>query len=542
MPRRQSLAAWIRSNVVPSDGPDAGRPLRLEPWQRGLLDAIDRERRPIVAVRAASQLGKTLLMAGVGLRAAVDGRGTILATATEKGSRDLARRLDSHLDASAALHEHFPFVRTGPNSKAGWADRRTPSNGWLSLAHAGSPSALASRTAAVAVCDEIARWPARVRGSEGSPLSLIRARLFDWGDDGRLLAISSPTLRGDAIDRLYRSGDRRRLEYSCPACDDRTPLTWDAVTGREKGETPAVACATCGALHDERARRRMLRSAVWTPQRAEPDDEDCASFTLSRLDSARATLGQVVREWRRARRAVEQGDPLALRAFRNTVLGLPSDSGAADVDKLYEQRGRQLDKPLEQVTAGVDVQADRLVFVRLGFTAGNLEVAVLNHGAILGDPTGDDVWSALDSRLTARPGLPVSAVSVDAGYLTADVQRQCSRRRWWVPVVGRAGEGKPIARRLGPTGIATCGKDDTCAWWSARVNTGAAYLPADITRTEIGELGAAQALTAESGGLRWRAVDNRPDHAWDAACYAVHGRHLRPLAAAPLRARLYAIR
>ena len=542
MSRRQSLAAWIRSKVVPSDGPDAGRPLRLEPWQRGLLDAIDRERRPIIAVRAASQLGKTLLMVGVGLRAAVDGRGTILATSTEKGSRDLARRLDSHLDASAALQEHFPFVRTGPNSKAGWADRRTPSNGWLSLAHAGSPSALASRTAAVAVCDEISRWPARVRGSEGSPLSLIRARLFDWGDAGRLLAISSPTVRGDAIDRLFRSGDRRRPEYTCPACGERTSLAWERVTGREKGETPAVACEHCGALHDERARRRMLRSAKWVAQRTEPDDEDYASFALSRLDSARASLGQVVREWRRARRAVETGDPLALRAFRNTVLGLPSESGAADVDKLYEQRGRQLDTPLEQVTAGVDVQADRLVFVRLGFTAGNLAAVVLDYGVILGDPTGDEPWRALESRITAGPGLPVSVVSVDAGYLTSNVVAQCRRRRWWLATVGRAGEGKPIARPMPQSGICTMGADSAAGWWSARVNTGAVYLPADITRAEVGELCAAEALTAEATGLHWRPVDHRENHYWDGAKLATHARHFRPLAAAPARPRLYAVR
>ena len=45
----------MHANLRPTDGPDAGNPLRLEPWQRGLLDAIDRERRPTVAIRAASQ-------------------------------------------------------------------------------------------------------------------------------------------------------------------------------------------------------------------------------------------------------------------------------------------------------------------------------------------------------------------------------------------------------------------------------------------------------------------------------------------------------
>ena len=76
------------------------------------------------------------------------------------------------------------------------------------------------------------------------------------------------------------------------------------------------------------------------------------------------------------------------------------------------------------------------------------EVWVLDCGSTLGDSTEDDVWAALTSSLArAFAGLPVSCVSVDAGFHTAHVRRQCSRRRWWVPVVSRAGEGKPSPGR-----------------------------------------------------------------------------------------------
>ena len=45
------------------------------------------------------------------------------------------------------------------------------------------------------------------------------------------------------------------------------------------------------------------------------------------------------------------------------------------------------------------------------------------------------VWETLAAKL-ARPfgGLPPSVVSVDAGFLTSNVQvAMCSSRRWWVP-------------------------------------------------------------------------------------------------------------
>ena len=340
MPRRQSLTAWISANLHAVDGPDSGRPLKLEPWQRGLLTAIDTEGKPIIAVRAASQVGKTVLALGVGLRAGIDGKGVLLASATDVAIRDMARRLDATLDAAPALKARFPSPRSGPGARASWRDRRLDSGGWLGMAAAGSSSQLASRTAAIAIADEIARWPRRVRSREGHPLTLLRARLMDWGNDARLIAISSPVIQADAISLLFRDGDRRRLEYSCPDCRERFSFAWERVVGREKGQAPGIACSACGAVHGEGARRRMLRTARWVAQRAEPTDEDVISFGLSRLDSARATLPQVVKEWHRARLAVERGDVDGLKSFRNLVLGLLGESGAADVDRLYELRGR----------------------------------------------------------------------------------------------------------------------------------------------------------------------------------------------------------
>ena len=542
MPRRQSLTAWISAHLHAVDGPDAGRPLRLEPWQRGLLTAIDTEHKPIVAVRAGSQLGKTVLALGVGLRAGVDGRGVLLASATDVAIRDMARRLDATLDAAPALKARFPSPRSGPGARASWRDRRLDSGGWIGMAAAGSPSQLASRTAAVAVADEVSRWPRRVRSREGHPLTLLRARLADWGDDGRLLAISSPVLQNDAISLLYRDGDRRRLEYACSDCRGRFAFAWERVTGRERGQVPGIACAECGAIHNETARRRMLRTARWVAQRAEPTDEDVISFTLGRLDSARASLAQIVKEWRRARLAVERGDVDALKAFRNLVLGLPGESGGADVDRLYELRGQGQDVDVEQVTAGVDVQADRLVWAVLGFSLGNEQIAVLDFGVTLGDPSERDVWDALASTLS-RPfgGLPVSCTSIDAGFQTSEVRRQCRMRRWWLPTVGRSGEGKPIAKRPGPSGICTLGKDDASGWWAARVAADRVRFPVGITRQQLAELAAAEALTAEGGSLRWRPIEGRSNHLWDAAILAGHSRNFRPLTSSRRVRRLVAV-
>ena len=523
----------MRRYLFPTDGPDSGKALKLERWQSLFLTAVESEGKPLVSLRAASQVGKTLLALGVGLRSAVDGRGVLLASATETGARDLSRRVEGAIERSPFLSSQFPSARSGPGARSSWKDRRLDSGGWLALAASGSASQLASRTAAVAIADEVSRWPRSVRSGEGHPLTLLRARLSDWQDAGRLLAISSPVLENDAIGLLFRDGDRRRLEFPCLACHDLTPFLWAQVVGRERGETPEIACLACGVPHGERARIKMLGKAEWIAQRQDPTDPDSISFTLSRLDSGRASLKQVTSEWRRARLAVERGDPNGLKSFRNLVLGLPGTSGTADIDKLFELREDKFQlAQLEQVTAGVDVQGDRLVYVVLGFGPDNVDCWVLGYGIELGDPREDEVWGNLAARL-ARPfgGLPPSVVSVDAGYLTSSVQAQCAKRkrRWWLAAVGRAGSAKPIARRLGSSGIATVGKDNSNSWWSGRIEAGAVHLPRTILRTEISEMCASEVLTAEGGSLRWKKVDGLANHLWDAAILAVHARHFRTL-------------
>ena len=85
------------------------------------------------------------------------------------------------------------------------------------------------------------------------------------------------------------------------------------------------------------------------------------------------------------------------------------------------------------------------------------------------------------------------------------------------------------------------GKDDACALWSGRLAAGRVQLPPEITRTEITELCAAQALTVERGRLRWVTLEGRADHYWDGATLAIHARHFRPLTSSRRRLRLVAV-
>ena len=533
----------MRRHVHVTDGPQRGKPIVLEPWQRQVLDAIDREKRQVIAIMGASQIGKTAITVGLACRAAADGDGVIVASATEESIRDLARRLDAILEASPDVAAMFPGRTGGPNSKSTWRQRTLSTGGWLSLAASGSASQLASRTARVVLADEVSRWPARVRSGEGAPLQLARMRLSDWGERARLVAISSPVLELDSISVLHGDGDRRRVTYRCPSCQQRTRLDWENVTGRGRGEVPAVACSRCGELHDERGRRKMLRSARWVPT-VEAADEGSISFQLGRIDSARATLAQITAEWRRAERAAERGDPQSYAAFRNTVCGLPADSSNVDLDALYAGRRQTFDLAnLEQVVVAADVQLDRLAVLVMGFSQSDRRLWVLRHAILHGDPAEPDVWRELEALAGQAYGhLRPSLVAVDAGFLTDKVRQACAARRWWCPVKGVPGSAIPIARpRAGATGLHAMGAWDASAQWSAAVAGGRVRLPATLTRRELAELVAGNVLRVEAGALKWCEVPGRQDHYFDAAKLCIWARRWRTVTGARRPIRLVAV-
>ena len=161
-------------------------------------------------------------------------------------------------------------------------------------------------------------------------------------------------------------------------------------------------------------------------------------------------------------------------------------------------------------------RTDRLIHVKLGFSAGSENIWVLDYGVTLGDPREPMAWKVLANAISApRQGqLPVSCVSVDAGYLTNVVMAEC-KARLWVPTVGRSGGNMAIARRMAPSGLCTVGKDRVNDLWSARLATHKVRFPTSITLSDMTEMCASQSLVSRAGQLRW--VRQSADHYWDAA-------------------------
>ena len=108
------------------------------------------------------------------------------------------------------------------------------------------------------------------------------------------------------------------------------------------------------------------------------------------------------------------------------LLGEPGTSGTVDLDKLFELREDTFQLvQLEQVTAGVDVQGDRLVYRRARLRSRETsDCWVLGYGIEHRRPNVEDEYGPASRRSWLRPfgGLP-----------TVRCLGRC-----WLPHVGRA--------------------------------------------------------------------------------------------------------
>jgi phage terminase large subunit GpA-like protein len=350
--------------------------------------------------------------------------------------------------------------------------------GHLAIAGANAPAGLRSRARRILLLDEVDGYPPSA-GTEGDPVELVvaRSRTF-WN---RIVFLNStPTLEGlSRIEAALKDCDVVRLFHlPCPHCQHEqhlifSNLQWEKdKEGNHLPDTVQYACESCGALIDEKKKNWMLRNGRWVDGRMKEGEDGVDSekeewwskapgptrvrsigFQLNALYSPWMKWEEIVRMFLRSK-----GDPLRLQVFVNTVLGevFREKGFRVDAHPLMARAEVYPAEPVPEgvllITAGVDVQADRLEVELVGWGT-NYESWSLDFMRIPGDPSLEGgVWDNLDLVLSKKyrhpSGIrfPVYAACVDSSYLTQTVYKYCSARqaaRVW-PIKGFDGEGRTI--------------------------------------------------------------------------------------------------
>jgi phage terminase large subunit GpA-like protein len=397
---------------------------------------------------------------------------------------DLARsfskeRLAGMISATPVLRDIFGDGRQD-KSESSQFYKEFP-GGFIALASAGSISDLAMRPVRIVLEDEIDKYEAT---KEGSAILLAEERTATFRPNALHIRCSSPTISETSlVDQSYKESDQRRAFLQCPNCEHHfvpdffRDVNW---TKTESGEhitsTAQFSCPECMGVIDEPTRFRLLTTPGhirWqqtrkfvccgveqNPQTTRAwrwDEERLCGFAQCTECGADAlsnrhigfSVGKLMSPWPEAKitalasKWIEaKGDSLSKQVFYNTVLGQAFE--AHDGKKLeantlaerLEQFPPEMPKQIVRVTAGCDVQVDRIEVHVIGYSE-FYEAWSLYYHVIEGSPGNLSTWDDLEEFLTnfqlpsqwGAP-MPIHACCIDTGgHFTQQVYNFCIPRK-----------------------------------------------------------------------------------------------------------------
>jgi phage terminase large subunit GpA-like protein len=369
----------------------------------------------------------------------------------EMAKRNSKTRIDPAIESCPALREKVSDNRSRDSGNT-ILMKEFP-GGVLVMTGANSAVGLRSMPVRYLFMDEVDAYPDDA-ADEGDPVDLAVQRTATFSNR-KIFMVSTPTIKdASRIEQAFLEGDQRYYYVPCPHCGHMQRLVWKNVIFDSKNLTDAkYKCENCEKLLTELDKDTMLSGGEW--RKSNPNSK-VASFHLSSLYSPRGwTSWEDV-----ARDFLDSKDNLSrLKSWTNTKLAESWEDMAGDaIDPTgllarRERFGKLLPSGVAVITAGVDVQDNRLEIEIVGWGRGE-ESWSLDYRVIYGDPSTPELWSQLDELLSTRyahskdiADLPIRATCVDSGgHYTDHVVNYCYDRRMygvWA-IKGAGGVGKPI--------------------------------------------------------------------------------------------------
>ena len=524
--------------------PGQWRTSRAE-YQRGMMDAVNDPATEEVAIMSSAQVGKTETINNIiGYHIDFDPCPMLVLQPTlemgEAWSKDRAEPMfrdtpelgqkvnqKSRNKKNKILHKAFP-------------------GGHMTIAGANAPASLASRPIRLVLFDEVDRYPASA-GNEGDPVNLAKKRTATFWNR-KVILVSTPTVKGHSrIEDAFEQTDKRYFHIPCPRCDKPHRLQWANVRWQDDAKSAHFICPHCDQPYSNAQKNAAVRKGKWV---ATEKFKGKAGFHINELYSPWRQLHETVADFMEAK-----GSPEKLQVWINTCLGESWEEGGKILDE-NELMGRRENYAAEVparaliLTAGVDVQPDRLEIETVGWGAGEESWSVDYH-VINGDPdipegTPGSPWTDLTDYLRKEwkhetgQQIVVSYTFIDSGGSNTQavynyVKRHKGGRTF--AIKGRGGEGLPIVgapnrRRSGKTkrtvDLYIVGVDNAKAVVTKRLEIdspgpGYCHFPAER------DIGWFRGLTAETmvtkmhkGRPRreWKVIEGRRNEPLDCRVYA----------------------
>jgi phage terminase large subunit GpA-like protein len=532
------------------------------PYQKGIMDAVNDPPLEMVVVMSSAQVGKTEIINNiVGYYIHQDPAPMLVVQPTEKLAESWSTdRLAPMLRDSQVFHDLIKDPRSRDSGNK-ILYKRFP-GGHITMAGSNAPSSLASRPVRIVLCDEVDRYPVS-SGSEGDPVNLAKKRATTFWNR-KIILTSTPTIKdASRIESAYEQSDQRRYWIPCKSCGEYQVLEWSNIKWpKGKDDTPLpdkahYVCPVNGCVIRDVDKMWMLERGQWRAENyiGEQDgnnNSNCRSskvvgFHLSELYSPWVPWPRIVAEFLKAKLL-----PETLKTWVNTTLGQTWEEQGETIEEdsllaRCENWGDKVPFGVVFITAGVDVQKDRLELEIVGFGVGQ-ESWSLEYQVIHGDPARHEVWNDLN-HILEQPLIHESGVTMrigctcidSGGHHTQEVYAYCKKRqlRRVFAVKGASIAGKPIISR--PTNanrmrvkLFSVGTDTAKEMIYSRLRItklGAGYCHFPSTRDEqyFKQLTAEKVVTRYSKGFpvrRWEKPAGRRNEALDCRVYALAALHI----------------
>jgi phage terminase large subunit GpA-like protein len=459
-PKRQRISDWAEDNFeLPETSAEPGKWTKNRAaYQQGILDCLSEPGIQKVSLMCSAQIGKTIILLIIICYLIDLDPCSIMMT---QPTTDMAEMFSKEKLSSAITNVKPVAKKIVEKSRSASSTilMKMFAGGFLRLAGANSPSSLASMSIRAYFGDEIDKYPASA-GKEGDPVKLAIQRtetFWNW----LVFLVSTPSIKENSrIEEEFNQSDRRHYFVPCPHCGHKQHLVWERVQYAGKGTAEAnplagvyYICQGCNSPIEEKHKANMVRLGEWQATAVAKDPKH-VGFHINRFYSPWKGWIDLCLDYE-----ASKDDHQKLQVFWNATLGLSFERVAGE--KLDWQRLRDRGKLSNYsqgtipnggliLTAGVDVQADRLEVVIIAWGFGE-QAYVIAYEKILGDPLSTEVWEQLllvTSKTYQRQDgaeLRVRATCIDSGYLTQEVYSQVRKFRHlhWFAIKGQSGD-KPL--------------------------------------------------------------------------------------------------
>lgn len=419
-PKRQNLSEWADNNRIlsPEDSAEPGKwnsdRFRL---QIEIMNELSNPYSERVVIVAASQLGKTqMVMNALAYYIDYDPSPILFVHYSEKMAEDWSKdRFASMIRDNIYLKEKIADSKTRTSGNT--ILHKTFPGGHITAVGANSAAGLSSRPIRILFLDEVDRYPASA-GTEGNPVKLAIARTKTF-DNKKIVMTSSPgNTDSSRIWAEYGNTDKRIYKVPCPHCGFEQELVWEQLKFPEKNpDNTFYECIDCRQEIREQDKYPMVQKGRWIKQN--PEKINRPGFHLSELYSPWSTWEEMVRDFLEARRVQKTGDHQDMKVFKNTRLALTWDEDVSSDFKMDSllSRVQKYTVPDEvlYITAGVDVQDDRLETLLVGWGVGE-QSWVIDFRQFWGNPAINSVWDQLFNFLRSPvENRMVKSAGIDTG-------------------------------------------------------------------------------------------------------------------------------